>query len=156
MPAKKFVFRLQTVLELRLKREEEEKKKLGELIAWQKQEEGILAQMVGKEQATRASLKEKQALGQFLHIDELQRIAAFLKKIAKDIEAQKAKLVEIAKRIEEQRVALLKAVQERQILEKLKENQYNEWVFEVEQEEAKVLDELATLKYAREGPQEEY
>ena len=151
MPAKRFVFRLQTVLEIKIKKEEEEKKKLGELIAWQKHEEAILAQMIAQEQQTRAMLKEKQATGQWLEIDELKRISYFLKKIASDIEAQKAKLVEIARRIDEQRDALLNAVKEKKTLETLKENQYNEWLREVEEEEAKVLDELATLKYAREG-----
>ena len=136
---------------MRLRKEEEEKKKLGELIAWQKNEEAILASMVAKEDATRASLREKQAMGQYLEIDELQRISLFLKKIARDIVAQREKLVEIARQIEIQREALVKAVQEKKILETLKENQYNEWLAEVEAEEAKVLDELATLKYAREG-----
>jgi flagellar FliJ protein len=151
MPAKRFVFRLQTVLEIKIKKEDEEKKKLGDLIAWQKQEEQILAEMVHREQLTRSSLKEKQATGQWIEVDELKRIHYFLKKLASDIEAQKQKLIEIAHRIEEQRAALLRAVQEKKTLEMLKENQYNEWVREVEEEEAKVLDELATLKYAREG-----
>lgn len=151
MPAKRFVFRLQTVLDIKIKKEEEEKKKLGELIAWQKQEEAILAQMIGQEQQTRDMLKEKQATGQWLEVDELKRISYFLKKIANDIAAQKQKLVDIARRIDEQRDALLNAVKEKKTLETLKENQYNEWVREVDEEEAKVLDELATLKYAREG-----
>lgn len=151
MPAKRFVFRLQTVLEIKIKKEEEEKKKLGDLIAWQKQEEAILVEMVSQEQSTRASLREKQATGQWIEVDELKRISWFLKKLASDIEAQKKKLIEIARRIEEQRDALLEAVKEKKTLETLKENQHNEWLREVEEEEAKVLDELATLKYAREG-----
>ncbi|NDD26846.1 MAG: flagellar export protein FliJ [Proteobacteria bacterium] len=151
MPAKRFVFRLQTVLELKIKKEDEEKKKLGDLIAWQKQEEQILAQLVATEQSTRAYLKEKQATGQWIEVDELKRISYYLKKVAGEIEAQKQKLIEIARRIEEQRDALLAAVKEKKTLETLKENQHQEWLREVEEEEAKVLDELATLKYAREG-----
>lgn len=151
MPAKRFVFRLETVLQVRMKKEEEEQKKLADLIAWQREEERILAEMVSREQITRASLKEKQTTGQCIEIDELKRIANFLKKLVKDIEAQELKLKEIAKRVEEQRLALLQAVKERKILDTLKEQQYNEWLQEVEAEESRVLDELATLKYAREG-----
>jgi len=151
MPAKRFIFRLETVLQVKLRKEDEEKKKLADLIAWQREEERILAEMVYREQNTRASLKEKQATGQWIEVDELKRIANFLKKIAKDIEMQKEKLQEIERRIEEQRLALLQAVQERKTLEMLKEQQHEEWRAEVEAEEAKFLDELATLKYAREG-----
>lgn len=151
MPPKRFIFRLQTVLEVKIKREEEEKKKLADLIAWQREEERILAELVYREQSTRASLKAKQAAGQFIEIDELKRISNFLKKVAKDIEAQKEKLEEIARRIEEQRAELLKAVQEKKTLEMLREQHYEEWRNEVEAEEAKFLDELATLKYARDG-----
>lgn len=151
MPPKRFVFRLQTVLEVKERQEEEEKKKLSELIAWQRQEEQILAQMVHKEQDTRQRLKDKQEAGQYLEVDELKRISYFLKKIAADIEAQKAKLVEIARRIEEQRQALIKAAQEKKTLEMLKEQHHHEWLREIEEEEARFLDELATLKYARDG-----
>ena len=100
MLAKRFVFRLQTVLELKIKKEDEEKKKLGDLIAWQKQEEQILAQLVATEQSTRAYLKEKQATGQWIEVDELKRISYYLKKVAGEIEAQKQKLIEIARRID--------------------------------------------------------
>lgn len=151
MPAKRFIFRLQTVLEIKIKKEDDEKKKLGDLIAWQKQEEALLADMIAREQFTRSSLKEKQATGQWIEVEELKRIHYFLKKLASDIEAQKQKLIEIARRIEEQRMALLEAVKEKKTLETLKENQHEEWVKEIEDEEAKVLDELATLKYARDG-----
>jgi len=151
MPPKRFIFRLQTVLEVKERQEEEEKRKLSELIAWQRQEEQILAQMVHKEQATRQMLKDKQAAGVYFEVDELKRISYFLKKIAADIEAQKAKLIEIARRIEEQRQNLIKAAQEKKTLEMLKEQHHHEWLREIEEEEARFLDELATLKYARDG-----
>lgn len=151
MPPKKFVFRLQTVLEVKIRAEDEEKRKLGELIAWQKQEEMILAQLVQKKQETRDLLKERQRTGEYLQVDELKRISYFLKKVDQDIEAQKAKLIEIARRIEAQREALLKAAQEKKTLEMLKEQHYTEYLNEIEEEERKLLDELATLKYAREG-----
>lgn len=151
MPAKKFVFRLQSVLEVKLRKEDEEKKKLADLIAWQREEEQILVDLQAKEAETRARLKNAQATGQWLEIDELKRISFFLKKVAKDIEAQKQKLIEIAQMIEAQRDALLEAVKERKTLEKLKERHHEEWLAEIEEEERKLLDELATLKYAREG-----
>ena len=151
MPPKRFVFRLQTVLEVKERAEEEEKRKLSDLIAWQRDEEAVLAGMIAKEQQTRQHLKDKQQTGAFLEVDELQRISYFLKKIAQDIIAQRAKLVEIARRIEEQRVALMKAAQEKKTLEMLKEQHYNEYMQEIEEEERKLLDELATLKYARDG-----
>lgn len=151
MPAKKFVFRLQIVLEVKIKLEEEEKKRLGELIAWQKHEEQVLIGMENDRMGQEARLRNAQATGQYLQVDELQRINYYLKKLKEDIVAQKLKLEDIERQIEEQRQRLIKAAQERKTLEILKENQHNEWLAEVEEEERKVLDELATLKYAREG-----
>lgn len=151
MPPKRFVFRLQTVLEVKERAEEEEKRKLSDLIAWQREEEAILAGMIAKEQATRQHLKDKQQTGQFLEVDELRRISYFLKKIAEDIVNQRARLVEIARRIEQQREALMLAAQEKKTLEMLKEQHHNEYLQEIEEEERKLLDELATLKYARDG-----
>ena len=43
----------------------------------------------------------------------------------------------------------MKAAQERQSYEKNKEKSQEKWLAEIEQEENKMLDELATLKYAR-------
>jgi flagellar protein FliJ len=139
------------VLEVALKKEEEEQTKLADLMAWQRHEEQVLAELVHSEQSARARLKDAQLTGQYLEIEELKRITYFLKKVAKDIEAQKQKLIEIAEAIEQQRMILLEAAKERKTLETLKEHKYEEWMEEVEAEERKFLDELATLKYAREG-----
>jgi flagellar FliJ protein len=151
MPPKKFIFRLQTVLEVKERQEEEEKRKLADLMAWQKEDERILAAMKQKEAETKQRLKDKQQAGEWIEVEELKRISYFLKKVAGDIVAQNNKLMEIARRIEEQREVLIKAAQERKTLEMLKEQHYHEYITEVEEEERKLLDELATLKYAREG-----
>src|SRR5438309_1095661 len=104
MPPKRFIFRLQTVLEVKERAEDEEKRKFAELIQWQKEEERILAQMQQTELQTKERLKEKQKTGEWIEVDELKRISYFLKKVAADIVAQKNKLVEIERRIEEQRM----------------------------------------------------
>lgn len=151
MPPKRFVFRLQTVLEVKIKAEDEEKRKLAELIAWQKQEEAVLVQMEQDLLSNQNRIKDAQRTGKYLEVDELKRISYWIEKLKKDIIAQKAKLVEIARRIEAQREALIKAAQERKTLEMLKEQHYNEYMAEIEEEERKLLDELATLKYARDA-----
>jgi flagellar FliJ protein len=150
-PPKRFIFRLEMVLGVKIKKEEEEKRKLGERIAELKEAEQVLVNLQAALVDNRQRLKNAQVTGQYLSIDELKRITNYIKKLDKDIEYQKVVVKQREEAVELQRMALLEAAREKKTLEMLKEQQYNDWVKEVEEDEARTLDELATLKYAREG-----
>lgn len=155
MPPKRFVFRLQTVLNVKEKAEEEEKKKFGDLIQLLAREEARLRQLQQQLVETMALQKQKLQSGQGMSPDELQRIQYFKKKLEKDIEAQKLRIKEVEAALERQRLALIEAMKERKTLEALKEQQLEAFNKEIDEEEAKLIDELATLKYARDAGKEE-
>jgi flagellar protein FliJ len=150
MAVKKFRFKLQSVLDLKQKLEDEEKRKLADLMQLQAQEERKLLHL----QQTRAQriqeFKEKQCQGG-INVTELQMYSYIIEKLKNDIINQQLRLKEIAIRIEEQRQALIKATQERKTYEKLKEKRHQAWIDEEEYEEKKFIDELATIKFAREA-----
>jgi flagellar FliJ protein len=148
MPPKRFIFKLQSVLDLKLKKEDEEKKELARLFAVQEEENRKLEMLIRKEAMTKEEMKEKQREGG-VDVDELKRYLFYLKRLQSDIENQKILLQKIAIQIENQRQVLIKASQERQIYEKLKEKRQDEFNAEIEEEERKLIDELATQKYAR-------
>ena len=153
MPPKVFKFKLQTVLDLKQKIEDEEKEKLGKLIQEKHREEMVLERLKQAESQARSELKEKQREGK-LDIDELRRYDSHLKRLGNAIISQNLRLKELAIRIEEQRQVLIKASQEKKIYEKLKEKHQEAFIKELDDEERKFIDELATSRYRREGGEE--
>ena len=150
MAQKRFRYRLQQILDLKIQAEEDEKEKLAKLLQKQEEEKAIKAQLEQKLVQIRVELKEKQANGT-LDINALRFFPQHIEFVKGQIVNQELRLKEIAIRIAQQRENLLKAAQERQSYERNKEKNHEKWLAEIEQEENKMLDELATLKYAREA-----
>ncbi len=149
MAQAKFRYRLEKVLEFKIQKEDEEKEKLGKLMELKAYEESVLAQLHVKRQATEAELREKQSLG-MLNVDELRFYPQFIKQLETQIEQQILRLEEVERQIVIQRGALLKAAQERKVYEKHREKSQEEWQKEQDMIEAQLIDELATIKFARE------
>ncbi|MEW6281535.1 MAG: flagellar export protein FliJ [Candidatus Eremiobacterota bacterium] len=149
MPPKRFRYRLEKVLELKRKREEEEKEKLGKLLQEEAYEKQVKAQLEATLAQVQIELREKQREGS-LNVNDLRFYPRHVKNLEDKIKYQELRLQELAIRIVEQRENLLKAAQERKMYEKHKEKSQEEWQAEMDHEEAKMIDELATIKFARE------
>ena len=78
-----------------------------------------------------------------------------IEKLKNDIIGQQLRLKEVAIMLDDQRKRLITATQERKIYEKLKEKQQQAFKEEEEYKEKLLIDELATLKYAKVKPKEE-
>lgn len=145
---KKFVYRLQKVLEFKEKQEEEEKEKLAKLIETQAYERQVKAKLEENLVNVQQTLRHKQASGT-LNVEELRYYPGHIRNIENQIKNQELRLQELAIRIKEQRNALMKAAQERQVYEKHKEKSQEIWQEEIDRAEALMLDELATINFAR-------
>lgn len=143
-----FKYRLQKILEFKEKKEEEEKEKLAKLMEQLEYEKQVKAQLEQKLVDIQAELRHKQATGR-LQVEELRFYPGHIKNVKNQIRNQELRLQELAIRIKEQRNALLKAAQERQVYEKHKEKCQEEWQAELDRKEAIMLDELATINFAR-------
>lgn len=148
MAQPKFRYRLQKVLELKVKREDEEKEKLAKLLQEEENERRRKAELEAKLVSVRAELKERQANGT-LDINGLRFFPQHIKHIENQIINQELRLKELAIRIVEQRGNLLRAAQERKTYEKHKETSQEVWNAELDAADSRMIDELATLKYAR-------
>lgn len=148
MPPKKFKYRLEKVLEIKRKKEDEEKEKLGKLIQEEAHERQVKAQLEQQRLQAQAEIRQKQAVGE-VTINELRFYPQHIKNLENKIAYQEMRLKELAIKIVEQRENLRKAVMERKAYEKHKENSHEAWLAEQEYEENKMIDELATLKVAR-------
>ena len=149
MPPKRFRYRLEKVLEFKIKKEEEEKEALAALLQQEAHEKQVKRQLENKLVETQQILKSKHLSGT-LNMEELKFYPGHIKNLEARIKNQELRLKELAIRIVEQRQALLKAAQEKKVYEKHKEKCQEEWQKELDMEEARLIDELATIKFARE------
>lgn len=148
MASKKFVYRLQKVLEFKEQKEDEEKEKLAKLLDQEVREKQIKQQIEQNLVEVQHTLRSKQAAGT-LNVEELRFYPGHIKNLENKLKNQELRLQELAIRIKGQRNALMKAAQERQVYEKHKEKCREEWQAEMDAAEAIMLDELATINFAR-------
>jgi flagellar protein FliJ len=148
MPPKRFRYRLEKILEFKRKAEEDEKQKLAQLRKEKAHEEQVKAQLEQDLVNVHVELKTKRLSGA-LNINELRWFPQHIKNLENKIKYQELRIRELEIKIEEQIQALARAMQERKTYEKHKENCHEAFIKEVEAEEARLLDELATIKFAR-------
>ena len=150
MPPKSFKFRLQSILDYKKKREDEEKEKLAKLMQALSAEEKVLLNLQHLLAREKEEYREKQRAGT-LNLEELKMYHAYIKKVENDIVLQTQKIQKLNAEVENQRQQLLKATQEKKVFEKLKDKHHGDFLQEIEEEERKMIDELATVRYKKEG-----
>ena len=148
MPPKAFKFRLEQMLEMKRKKEEEEQNKLIMLRRELAQEFQLKADTEQKLVNVQLELKTKRLTGA-VNIAELRFFPQHIKNLETKIKYHELRIQELEIKIEEQKQAVAKAMMERKAYEKLKENQKAAFEAEIEAAEARLLDELATIKFAR-------
>lgn len=151
---KSFKFRMQSILDHKQDLEDKEKEKLAKVIQRLEQAKTYLANLEKKRELTQIELKEKQRAGE-LNINELRIYNAFLKKLAQDIINVMLMIEQIKAEERAQRMVLLKAAQDRQAFEKLREKHKAVFDAEEDEKERKLIDELATIKFARRQQEEQ-
>lgn len=150
MASKRFVYRMEKVLEMKRKKLDEEQEKLAKLRQQKEHEIMVKAQIEQTLENVHIELKTKRLSG-VLNIAELRFFPQHVKNLENKIKYQELRIQELTIKIVEQEVAVAKAYQEKQAYEKHREKTYEEWVAEMEAAEAMVLDELATIKFARDA-----
>ena len=148
MASKRFVYRLEKVLEIKRQKEDEEKKLLGKLRQALEHEKIVKLQLEEQLENVHIELKTKRLSG-LLNIAELRFYPQHIKNLENKIKYQQLRIQELEIKIAEQENAVRLAMNERKAYEKHKENSHAEWLAEADAEEARLLDELATIKFAR-------
>ncbi len=90
-----------------------------------------------------------------LDILEIEQCKNFILIMDEYIAEQKAAVLEIEKELEDVERMMHEAIKERKIHEKLKENQFNAFLQELNQEEAKEIDQLVSYQYNNKDAEEE-
>ncbi len=145
---KKFKFRMQTILEIRAKKLEEEQLKLAALLEILNSQQEILEQM--KSQAKKISDELNNLLqSENIEVDKICNYKSFLKNVSFDIQTQEELIKKTQAQIEEQKIALGEAYKELKILENLREKQQKEHYKHFEELEVKEIDDITISRYKK-------
>jgi len=148
MANKPFKYKLQSILNIKEKIEEEEKEKLSKLLFEKANEEAVLQHLKDRKFQSQEEMKAKQLQGA-MDMEELKRYEAHLKKMEFLIQNQVLRIRELDMKIEQQRQVVIKATQERKMFDKLKEKHKDRFMVEQDREERKFIDELAISRFQR-------
>lgn len=139
-----YQFSLQSVLDWREDEEESAKMKVKALKDEKNQVEKQLKQLINEN----VRLKEK--LVETREIDQLRQQDLYKNLLNEKIIKQKLVLEEMENKVRLAEDQLLKAYQDKKVMEKLDEKEKEEYIEQVNAEEQKQIDEFSTISFSRE------
>ncbi|MEW6756144.1 MAG: flagellar export protein FliJ [Candidatus Latescibacterota bacterium] len=144
---RRFTFRFQRVLELRLSIEEARKAALGEAMASLYREQQVLAEL----EETRRRYQEAARLppGTPLYPGLLALGAAYLQRLRREMEEQRGHIARAEQVVEDRRRRLAEARRERRVFEILRDKAWGEHLREEKRRQGRQLDEVGQQLYHR-------
>lgn len=143
--AKRFAFKLASVLRVKVMREEEAKRDLAfarQAIA--EQVRRIESLKMERSDNSLALMKARQNIVDMKFVSDL---TAYILYLDNCVVHEEKRLVEL-RRVEEQKLAaLVVAQQERRVLERLKEKKYLDYMLDLDREEQKIMDEIGNRQF---------
>ena len=149
----KFVFKLQNILSIKEKLEDQAKAEYGMEIIKLREEEDRLKLLIHKKESYQQELKE--ALAQILVLFEIKKSEHGVEIVKDRIEMQKIIIKKQQKKVDQAREKLDEAMKERKTFEKLKEKAFEEFKLEIEAQEKKEVDELTSFRFGSARESEE-
>ncbi|MBO4461280.1 MAG: flagellar export protein FliJ [Lachnospiraceae bacterium] len=143
---KKFAFSLQSVLNLQLKIEDQEKQAFREASMKLMEEEDKLRDLMRQKEGYEEALKE--ALNGILDVIEVNNIKHSIDVMKSRIRTQMIAVHVAEKNVEAARIRLTEAMVNRKTYEKMREKAFEEYKRETEAEESKEIDELVSFRHA--------
>lgn len=146
---KRFVFRLQTVLD---HRRSIEQALLGELAHVQYEEKLEKARLTALESAKRTSWETLAALAtNGAAPRDLENASEHCRALGDDVKLQELTLSAAHRKVEEKLAEVMEAAKKRKVLEKLSDRQRREHELAAAKLEQNELDEMASVRYARQA-----
>lgn len=140
----KFIFKLQSVLNLRKQKEDSIKNELANATRKLEAEKRKLSELETMLEDTVREFNEKTKK---TTVHELIEFNEYLSLLNSRIKTQKENVNNAAQYVDKVREELVKAVKERKILEKLRERQFEEFLLEQKKLEQKTNDEIVSYNY---------
>jgi len=142
---KKFIYPLQSVLNLKEKLESQEKVLFQAAMAELRKEEEVLKGLESQKEGYEERLRE--CVNSRLDLQKIKINKESIEILKELIRQQMGKIRKAERHAEIARKRLEDAIKERKTLEKLKEDAFSEYKKEYEKEEQKEIDELVNFRY---------
>lgn len=142
---KKFIYPLQSVLNLKEKMESQEKVLFQTALAALRKEEEVLKGLESRKEGYEERLRE--CVSSRLDLQKVKINKESIEILKELIHQQMGKVRKAERHAEIARKRLEDAIKERKTLEKLKEDAFSEYKKEYEKEEQKEIDELVNFRY---------
>jgi len=138
---KKFSFALQAVLDYRAYAEEQERIKLGKILAEKHDLIATLSQVRTSLQETRLKLQKRKAIFPY----EIRLYRQYISSLENSMERLRRKEKQLDQQMDSQRNTLLTAIKKRKVLDRLKFKRKEKYHQELERYRQKEIDELYLL-----------
>ncbi|GFN36408.1 flagellar export protein FliJ [Tepidimicrobium xylanilyticum] len=139
----KFNFKLERVLNYKRTVEDLKKNQYGFVKQKLNREENKLD---GFMERKKAIINEKDSSIVKTKVGNLVMYNNYIKDINRRIEEQKKVVAQVQEELEKSKEEMINAVKEKKIFEKLKENKYEEYLYQVKKEEEKLNDTIVNFK----------
>lgn len=141
----KFIFKMESILSVKSKLEEQAKAEYSIEIMKLRQEEEKLSELNARKEAFQMKLYE--AVKDTLIITEIKILEDSVENIKYNIKLQLVVIANQQKVVDRAREKLDNAIKERKTYEKLKENAFEEFKAEINAEEQKEINELVSFRF---------
>lgn len=139
-----YKFRLQKLLDYKKNLEEEKKNELGKAFKRLEEEKNRLFALKQSLNEMNGTFQEKTSQG--LAVNKLKILANYIDYYKRGIKEQRTKIKMAEEYLSICREELIKATQEKKMIEKLKETDYNKYLYNEQKKEEKLVDELVSFK----------
>ncbi len=139
-----FKFKLQRVLDLKLKQENEKKNQISTLMQAIKEKEEELENFKNEKRQKELSLNENRKKG--ISILEIRNISHYLLFVEKKMNIVRLEISSLETNLNQKRLECLELQKERKTFEKLKEKEYEKYLYNEKKEEEKTIDQIVTFK----------
>ena len=141
----KFVFKLQAVFNLKKQIENNLKNELGKAVQELERQKKKLKDIEFERAIYYQEINVKSSSG--ISVGKLKEFSSYISHLNEKIDHQKNNIKRAQKSVDKYREQLIIAVQERKMMEKLREKKYEEFMKEQQREEQKIIDEIASYNY---------
>lgn len=143
----KFSYKMQNILDIKFKLENQAKTGLANAIAKLEEEKEVLVVLQGKKQRYEEVYRD--TLNNVLNVRELNLCVQGIEQMKEKIKKQLVAIHVAEKNVEVARQHLQDVMQERKTHEKLKEYAFDDFVKEMNAEESKEIDELVSYNFGK-------
>jgi len=143
----KFVYKLQSLLNVKIQMEDNLKNELGRAVQKLEAEKQRLKAIEMEREDYIFRINGESAKG--IAVAKLKEFGSYVSYLKEKAEIQKENVNYAQNNVDRYREELIKVVQEKEMLEKLKEKKYHEYVKEQLREEQKLNDEIISYNYTK-------